>query len=301
MKKGRSIVREIRRSETFGALTFRQRDLFQGLIETADDQGRQVGTATAVRSEIWPYDDISSAEVQAELEVLASGTDPFIKLYKVFGKTYIQIINWWIYQPMQWAQASNYPAPDGWIDRYRYQGTGGKIIQLNWDKTGGFKSETLPEPLPSSLPSELPSQPDSQLDSGLNKDKDKDKEKLREGKENLKPEAQKNPVTSPASPGITALQAWNYATGALQSEGMSRADYDAYVRNLILENFDGKTVRVKAINRFTVDFLNKRMIKSKLENYLRTFLNDTNVTLELCVIGPPEAIPIGKPEAIITG
>ena len=104
MKKGRTIVEGIRRSETFGALNFECRDLFQGLIEVADDQGRQPGTATAVRSEVWPYDDIPAARVQDDLDILASGPDPFIKIYKVDGKTYIQIINWWTYQQMQWAQ-----------------------------------------------------------------------------------------------------------------------------------------------------------------------------------------------------
>jgi hypothetical protein len=291
VKKGRTIIEEIRRSETFGALNFECRDLFQGLIEVADDQGRQVGTATAVRSAVWAYDDIPAAQVQADLDTLASGADPFINIYKVEGKTYIQIINWWVYQQMQWAQESNYPAPEGWTDRWRYTGPGKKIITKNWDLAGGFSKEknSVPDPVPASLPAglPLPCYKDNDNDNDKNKEKDKDKEK-----ENLKPVAQKTADLSSSELTLEkARSAWNYATGGLRSDGISKADFDAYVSNLAVSGVEGKTILVKAMNRYAVEFLIRRTIKAKLEQYLRGYLVDPTVILELWVDGLPEVVP----------
>ena len=68
MGKRRSIDSRIRSSQTFAALTYRQRDLWQGMIEVgADDQGRMPGYPAYVRSMIWPYDDIPLSEVDADL------------------------------------------------------------------------------------------------------------------------------------------------------------------------------------------------------------------------------------------
>lgn len=283
MKKGRSIVKEIRSSETFGALNYEQRDLFQGLIEVADDQGRMVGVATAIRSYVWAYDDITAEEVQADLNVLAGGEDPFIKLYKVAGKTYLQIVNWWTYQPMNWAQASAYPAPEGWTDRVRYQAVGGKIISNNWDKPGGFaKQVQVSTPLDTDLHSPLCSGQDTGLIKDNNNNNHNQKEKKLKVK--LTPGEIQIPILqssqSPQSLEKTK-SAWNMALGDLRKE-MSRADFETWVKPTIVDSVDGSRIKVLAGNSYSVDWLTKR-VKSTLERSLQHYLVNPDVTVEFGV------------------
>ncbi len=154
MAKSRAISSRIRKSETFAKFTYRQRDLWQGIIEVADDQGRLPGQAAFIRSEVWPYDDISIKDVEADLVAIAQAGN--IVIYQDGGSKYLQIVNWWMYQTIEWAGKSDFPAPDGWTDRERYHGKGNQIVTLNWDKPGGFIiGSALPRPLPSALPSPL--------------------------------------------------------------------------------------------------------------------------------------------------
>lgn len=136
MSKSRSITREIRLSQSFARLTLRQRDLWHGLIATADDQGRMPGIPAAVRSLVWPYDDIALQDVESDLQILDSLGN--IMIYEISGAKYIQIVKWWHYQNMQWAGASQWPCPDGWLDRERFHGKGRVIATKNWDTPGGF-------------------------------------------------------------------------------------------------------------------------------------------------------------------
>lgn len=152
MGNKRIIDGKIRSSQTFIKLTYRQRDLWQGIIVAADDQGRMPGSAMAVRSAVWPEDDILTADVDADLKVLESIGN--IIRYEVDGSLYIQIVNWWKYQGgSQWMSASDYPAPCNWRDRARYHSKGNLITLLNWDKAGGFVAPKSAQ--------------DSRLDSGL--------------------------------------------------------------------------------------------------------------------------------------
>jgi len=136
MGKRRSISNEIRLSQSFARLTLRQRDMWHGLIATADDQGRLPGLPAAIRSLVWPYDDILLSDVQKELDTLADSGN--IIIYNISNDAYVQIINWWNYQKPQWAAASKYPPPDGWLDRERFHGKGRKIFTKNWDTPGGY-------------------------------------------------------------------------------------------------------------------------------------------------------------------
>lgn len=288
MKRGRSIVKEIRSSETFGALNYRQRDLFQGLIEVADDQGRMPGNAASIRANVWSYDDISLADVQAELDVLAGGADPFILIYQVGGKSYLQIINWWKYQQMSWAAKSIYPAPDGWVDRVRMQGSGRKPVVINWDQEGGF--QRLPSDLPSGLGSGLPKglgsgQADvycseSVKDKDKVKDKEKDKDKVK-----LTPPHDDNNLTL-----SLAQEAWNFAKSEMLADGMKKADYDTWLSGLQVSEVKDSTILVHAINSYGADWLKMRC-KSMLEQKLRGFLGrniDLVITTgQLAVEKPP--------------
>ncbi len=67
MGKKRIIDSKIRSSQTFASFNMRQRDLWHGLIACADDQGRMPGVPAYVRSVVWPYDDISLKDVEADL------------------------------------------------------------------------------------------------------------------------------------------------------------------------------------------------------------------------------------------
>lgn len=167
MTKRRYIDQHIRASENFACLTYRQRDLWLGLILTVDDQGRMPGHTAYVRSTVWPYDDVALEEVEQDLIALEAIGN--IIRYRVDGRTFIQLVNWHKYQGVaEWMGASEYPAPEGWTDRARYHGKGNQIIILNWDKTGGFNSATLP--LPSQLPTPLPCRDDDVNDDDEEED-----------------------------------------------------------------------------------------------------------------------------------
>lgn len=158
MPRGRMISRKIRTSQTFAKLTYRQRDLWQGLIEVADDQGRLPGTPASVRSDVWRYDDISLSDVNDDLNVLEELGN--IIRYSIDGNDYIQIKNWHIYQSdAQWLGLSEYPAPLGWVDHARYhaKGDANTVATLNWE-TRDIPQEYIPSEVPSQLPSEVPSQ-----------------------------------------------------------------------------------------------------------------------------------------------
>lgn len=149
MSKRRALDVNIRKSETFAEFTFRQRDLWHGLITIADDQGRMPANPIFIKSQVWPYDDISVADVKSDLDTLETAGN--IIRYKVDGRVYLQIINWWKYQTGEWFGISDYPAPPNWVDRARYHTKGNRIITLNWDTVGGYCKE-LPSTLPSTLP-----------------------------------------------------------------------------------------------------------------------------------------------------
>lgn len=128
---GRMIHPSFAKSETLAGCSFRQRLLFAELVALADDQGRLRGHAGLVRSAAFPFDDLTNAEVDADLDALA--TAGCILRYQVDGRDYLQIPGWWTYQHPQWAGSSQYPAPDGWSDRLRYhQGPHHAVFTQNW-------------------------------------------------------------------------------------------------------------------------------------------------------------------------
>jgi hypothetical protein len=168
MTKKRTIDPRIRASETFACLTYRQRDLWIGLILVCDDQGRLPGQAAYVRSSVWPYDDIPLAEVDADLAALESLGN--ILRYRVDGRTFIQLVNWHKYQAdAEWLGKSEYPEPEGWQDHYRYTGPGRKIFELNWNTRQG-----VPSPAPAPVPGDNDKDNDNENDNENDKVKDKD-------------------------------------------------------------------------------------------------------------------------------
>jgi hypothetical protein len=206
MSKKRIVDSRIRQSQTFHSLTYRQRDLWQGMIAVADDQGRLPGTPALVRSAVWPNDDITLKEVADDLEALEQLGN--VLIYSTNSGTFCQLVNWWKYQVPQWAGPSDYPAPPGWTDRMRYHGKKHEVMTENWDTPGGFieSSKTSGE-LPDLPPSKPPSsKEENDLFNNVN-DKENDLKDI--GGEPPKPPAKRKAKTSdPRSktPAILAAQ-----------------------------------------------------------------------------------------------
>lgn len=122
-------------NEKFAEMPPYARLLQIGIINLADDQGRVKATPKYLQVQIFPYDDIAMSDIQVWLETLQkNGT---ILLYVSDGKQYAQLINWWGYQSLQYAQPSTYPRPKGWKDRIRKTLTKGYVITCNWLKVNG--------------------------------------------------------------------------------------------------------------------------------------------------------------------
>jgi DnaD/phage-associated family protein len=126
------------KNEKFGVMPPMARLLAIGIINQADDQGRGKAHPVYLRSQVFPYDDVTAGQVAEWLAMVA--TNETILLYQVDGKDYYQIINWWSYQSHQYAMPSQYPKPDGWKDRIRKTLTKGVIITCNWITTDGKPS-----------------------------------------------------------------------------------------------------------------------------------------------------------------
>jgi len=260
----RTITSGIRRSQSFAALDFRQRDFWHGLIAMADDQGRLQGHAQYLKSAIWPYDDIQSNVVEEYLQVLAGGEDPFIHIYDVKGKTYIQIVNWWKYQKMTWAGPSTIPAPAGWIDRLHYHGKGNVVITHNWHLPGGFEENPITQV------SNQDSGQDSEQDSVLAcDDGDGVINGGGDGSDDGSGDALPVPVNSaqPLRSSSAAvnkisrpdqLKIWNEAMGQVQRE-MGKADFDTWMRDLKMVGMNGSNnFKVMAVNTYARDWVQSR-------------------------------------------
>ena len=126
------------KSYQVGQLNYRQRCLWIGLISTADDQGRGHAHPGILRGAIFPYDDLTNDELQADIDALAS-----LGLIIVYqgdnAQPLYQIANWWRYQRPTWAWPSDLPAPEGWTDREKYR-RGNEVIQSQWEHDGGLES-----------------------------------------------------------------------------------------------------------------------------------------------------------------
>lgn len=147
-------------NEKFAELPYVARLLQIGIINIADDQGRTKAHPAYLRSQLFPYDDVTLDDMRRWLQLMA--TNGTVILYQVDGKEYIQLVNWWEYQNLQYAAPSEYPRPDGWHDRIRYNGKGHYILTCNWTTVGGEQLEDLcdengdPLPIVATLPPKNP-------------------------------------------------------------------------------------------------------------------------------------------------
>jgi len=149
MAEYRVFKRDRQFDEDFGSLTMMQRLLWDELVLLADDQGRMIGNLAWIRSQAFPYDDITLADIDTSLDALAK--IGWIIRYTIAKKPIIQIAHWWENQKMQWAQPSKLAAPNGWSDRIRYTHNR-KYVVSNWEPEtdsapadGGKPADELPQ------------------------------------------------------------------------------------------------------------------------------------------------------------
>lgn len=148
-------------NEHFGEMPMMARLLLLGIINHADDQGRIKGKLMYLRTEIFRYDrDVTDEQVGECLKLIeANGT---IECYAVGGKDYVQLLNWWEYQSLQFAAPSDMPRPATWQDRIRYNAKGGATLTCNWVTPKGEKpidtcdQDGNPLPIVATLPPRNP-------------------------------------------------------------------------------------------------------------------------------------------------
>lgn len=134
--KRRMVDAGIWANEKFAELPCMARLLQIGLVTLADDQGRIKAHPSYLRSQLFPYDeDVSIADIRKWLAaIVANGT---AIAYQADGKEYIQLLNWWDYQSLQYAMPSEHPRPADWTDRIRYNAKGGLTLTCNWTTPKG--------------------------------------------------------------------------------------------------------------------------------------------------------------------
>lgn len=135
MADKRVITSSIWRDEWFGPLNPFHKCLWIGLFSAcADDQGRLQDSPILIRADVFPYDDMPAAQIDAALDRFAA--DGKIYRYEHDGKRLIQIVNWWEHQQQQWAMPSKWGPPEGWVDHVRSNIKGDYVV-INW----GTKTE----------------------------------------------------------------------------------------------------------------------------------------------------------------
>ena len=156
---GKALLYELGSSTSFAQLCLRGKVLWPMLLAASDDQGRGLAEDKTVKWKVCP--NVVEITVEDVPGLLAEMEDEgMICLYRDGrGRLLYQIIRWWEYQCMQWAQPSKYAPPEGWTDRVRVNLRGTGYATENWDTTGGFSAQP-PQP-----PEEAP--PDDEGPDGL--------------------------------------------------------------------------------------------------------------------------------------
>lgn len=289
MSKLRFIDPKITLSETVALLNYRQRDLWTRLILTVDDQGRCPGNPALIRSSIFPLDDIDIPTIESDLKVLEEYK--FIIVYVVGGRRYIQLRNWQKYQRRsEWLGESDYPAPEGWEDRFRVHGKGRLIVKSdNWDiqsqSSDCMYEQTSHLPLDldaqtSSLPINLNAQtsplPIEDINGNGNGNDNDDINDDEKGKEEDKPIKNVPIIEQHHSDALTPpteeqMKIWELAKGKLQEDGINAAEYSAYIEKLNLISVEDDKFVVKSSNHINAERVRSRYAKN-LNTHIQGFV-----------------------------
>jgi len=87
-----------------------ERLFFLGCVSAADDEGRLMADPAFLRSRIFPYDEITTEQIEAVRDRVAEIVPGFV-LYSVDGEKYVAFRNWSDYQKPSHAKPSDLPAP----------------------------------------------------------------------------------------------------------------------------------------------------------------------------------------------
>lgn len=109
MARIRTIKPEFFTSQTVGRLTFAARLTFIGLWTYVDDHGRGLDDVRLIRAALWPLDDRSLADMEADLGQLAR--EGLIYRYEVDGRGYLTVMGWREHQKVSHPTDSKYPPP----------------------------------------------------------------------------------------------------------------------------------------------------------------------------------------------
>lgn len=92
MARIRSIKPEFFKSEDVASLPMRARLTWLGLWVHADNYGRAKDNPRLIKSDVWPLDPVSLADIEEDLDTLAAHGR--IVRYEANGKAYLAVVNW---------------------------------------------------------------------------------------------------------------------------------------------------------------------------------------------------------------
>jgi hypothetical protein len=263
---GKAIICDLQKSKSFGRLSLKAKALWPMLLISCDDQGRGEASPDVVKWYVCPnVPEIAQADIpDLMIEMEAQG---MIHLYEdEEGEPIFQVINWWEYQSLQWAQPSKIPAPDGWTDRVRYNVRDGDYIKENWAHPGGFATvevENPPEKPGGNPGGNPPTDPAGPTREGEEKKKRRE-EKIRE--------QTKDAASAPSSPPPSAPDPQEMTV-----DGIKRLDLDEKGwENLLTRERQGK-------NRVTAVRYIKKMIRGQPPPSVQVYRSKVHLFPESCL------------------
>lgn len=114
MARIRTIKPEYWSDERMATVSLQARLLFLGLLNLADDEGRLRGHPALIRGALFPYDDLTNAQVDGWLEELAASGR--IQRYRVDGESYVWVRNFERHQKIDRPTPSRIPEPSEVLD-----------------------------------------------------------------------------------------------------------------------------------------------------------------------------------------
>lgn len=109
MARKRMIDPNIWQSEDFSRLSVFARYLFIGMFSNADDEGRGRANPNYLRSTIFPYDDIRTADIKKALSEISRNTS--VVLYEEAHSGFYAFLNWGKWQKVEKPTKSILPPP----------------------------------------------------------------------------------------------------------------------------------------------------------------------------------------------
>lgn len=152
MAKKRVHDYEIYSKEWYGALSIWARELLDGLIDFADDEGFESASPKILRSRIFPFDDISLEDVEKYLQEIKNSqpSDPIIRLLEREINARVERY-YWLRKFLHFQPRPDYPVPSkianllidiGKLDRSFNGGVHQKFCR-QWAKRKHLRSEKV--------------------------------------------------------------------------------------------------------------------------------------------------------------